>query len=223
MRPKRTIAEWITVARVSGGVRHLFVEGATDARLLQHLSSHPTKTDIRTADEVDCNTDDGNSFFGGHKLRLIKLASESVVASCVSNILCFVDADFRILVESTAPKRNLIFTDYASLPAEAVTEKWLEHHFLKAYGYVLRPHDWNAIVDVLQNGFAARYLSSQLNRPHQAPAISKHCTITKGQLNFDKVSYVCDFFHIKKNASAMSNNSNRAYQKYVPRRYPTYL
>jgi hypothetical protein len=193
MAPRRTISEWITVARVARTVGHLFVEGATDARILIHLSGYPTSVDIRTAQEVDCETEESNSFFGGFKLRLMKLALDSSSTPNLRNLLCFVDADFGCLVESVNRAFNLVRTDYANLPSEAMTQDWLKAHLLKCYGHVLSNDDWTTIIEALRDSFIARYLSAQSNRPRPIPLLSNHCDVAKGCVNFDRYGYMSEF------------------------------
>ena len=194
MAPRRTISEWITVARVSRAVGHLFVEGSTDARILTHLSGYPTSVDIRTAGEVDYETEDGNSFFGGFKLRLTKLALESSLATSLDNLLCFVDADFACLVESVDRPSTLVRTDYANLPSEAMTQNWLKAHLLMCYGYVLSNDGWTTIVEALRDGFVARYISAQSDRPRPVPPLSDYCGVAKGCISFDRRKYLLEFF-----------------------------
>jgi hypothetical protein len=193
----RTVDEWITVARISRSVKHLFVEGETDARLLSHLFGYPSDIDIRTAREVDKSSLPAHPMRSGFKLRLIELASTASVQS-TSNIACFIDADFDRLVSNLKYPDNILLTEYANLPVCTLTYDWLQSFFIKAYGFVLTDDIWKFSISTLNYSFVARFISAKQDKPRGSPELSDYIRHSKGGWYFEKLLYTAHFFGLDK-------------------------
>lgn len=194
MKPGRTIAEWLTIARVSKGTGHVFVEGPSDARILTHLSGYPSKVDIRTGADIDCHTSDGTPLCGGFKLRLLKLAVAAANKNSIDNVKCLGDRDFGTLASLTSCPSHFHQTDFANLPSTTFTQEWLKAFLLKGFGYLLTDAKWLAIQDCLRDSFFARYISATSDEPAKAPEVSTYISIKSEMIFFDRQKYVSDFF-----------------------------
>lgn len=192
---KRTIPEWVTVARVSRGTGHLFLEGRSDANLLAQAFGYPDNVDFRTADEVDVEGDDGSSLWGGFKLRLIKLGVEAASMQ-VPNLVCLIDADFSIFVTLMCRKENIVQTEYANIPVFTLSFVWLRAFLIKAYGFKLDDLYWEFMCTTLKFAFLSRYLMACSNPPSGAPALSEFVAVKERKPVFDKNGYVRRYFKV---------------------------
>ena len=196
MAPKRTPEEWATVVRISGpAVKHLFLEGNSDARIIASLLGYPAPCDVRSGDEIDDDLADATPFFGGNKLRLIKVAAAVEPWAC-PNVVCLIDADFAPFVEWHKRLIALRATDFANLPVTTLTEEWLRSFLLRSFGYVMSVATWKEICVALVTGFVARYLSAQSDEPRGAPDLGGACQIKEGELTFDADAYLQKFFGV---------------------------
>lgn len=191
---KRTIGEWITVARISRDVAHIFFEGPSDARVIAHASGYPPGIDFRSADEVESEEGQSkNPLISGNKLRLIVLAKKSSVNNC-DNIRCFVDGDFSLLVSHLLKSSCLFETEYANLPASTLTFRWLQGFMLKGYGFAIDENWWKFLCYTLKFAFVARFISACSQNPKKAPCASDFVVIDKGKLDFNENKYLSSYF-----------------------------
>lgn len=193
--PKRTIAEWITVAKLSRNVGHIFFEGESDARILRSLLESPENVDFRTASEVDGAGLESHPFWGGFKLRLMILAFDAAKASS-GNLRCFVDSDFSSLVSHLYRSDNLFETKYANLPASTLTFKWLESLLSKAYGFALNDGIWDFFCKTVKFCFCSRFLMGCADNPRAAPNLASFVRFEKGKFCFDAREYVRKYFQV---------------------------
>ncbi len=194
--PKRTIAEWLTVAKISRETGHLFFEGASDARVVRDFFQYPPNVDFRTADEVESDGTSDHPLCGGHKRRLIELAVACAEGSS-SNILCYVDGDFAALISLIYRRGNIIETGYANLPVSTLTFSWLRSFLSKSYGFILDQPTWQFICEALRYAFFARFVNATSERSNHAPALSDFISLRQGNLNFDRKSYLVQYFQVQ--------------------------
>lgn len=187
---KRTIAEWVTVSKISKGTGHLFLEGSSDANILAHLFGYPPDIDFRTASEIDDDDIGSSALWGGHKLRLIKLAR---AADGLENLRCLIDADFSFFIEHIEQLSNVIDTGCANLPATTFNYEWLKGFLAKAYGLILDTDGWLFICGALRFAFAARYVAARMEHSVSAPELSSFITCRRG-FKFDKSAYITRYF-----------------------------
>lgn len=203
---KRTIAEWVTVARISQGIGHLFAEGDSDARILAHAFGYPTNVDIRLAREIDVSDDESHPYWGGFKLRLIKLARSISSQKNANNMACLIDSDFSPLIAFSERYSALFQTTFANTPATTFQYHWFSGFLIKAYGITLSDENWKAVTAVLRFCFISRYLVGGLVKPNPAPDVSDYVSAKSSLIVFDYEGYVEKFFKIKKGQSISALN-----------------
>ncbi|WP_139330435.1 hypothetical protein [Sphingomonas sp. Sph1(2015)] len=191
----RTADEWVTVAKISKNIKHLFVEGESDARLLSHVYGYPDDVDLRVAREIERPDIQSHPLCGGFKLRLVDLAKSASDAN-IANLKCLVDSDFENLSPYVQRNANLFLTKYANLPVSTLQYEWTKAFLLKAYGFVLKDATWAFIVDTLHFCFVARYFSARSENPNSAPDMSKCVDYAKGLFSFNQVKYCSQFFDL---------------------------
>ncbi|GJD43842.1 hypothetical protein AFCDBAGC_1701 [Methylobacterium cerastii] len=191
---KRTVAEWVTIAKISRETGHLFFEGVSDARVIQHASGYPPNIDFRSSDQIEYDTSEGTSFLGGNKLRLVALSVASNRANC-ANIKCVIDGDFAIFTSLSDRNGCLTQTKFANLPVHSLEIGWLQGFFLKGYGYVIDSAKWDFIIQTLKFAFCARYYSANLKNPVAAPNVADHIKLQNKIAVFDNLSYLRAYFN----------------------------
>ena len=187
---KRTIAEWVTVSKISKDTGHLFFEGSSDASILAHLFGYPQNIDFRTASEIDDDDLGSSSLWGGYKFRLINLAR---AADGFGNLRCLIDADFSVFIEYMEQFSNLMTTGCSNLPATTFNYEWLKGFLAKAYGLILDMDGWSFICSVLRFAFVARYVAARIEHTVSAPDLSNFISSRKGY-KFDKSAYITRYF-----------------------------
>lgn len=196
---RRTVEEWVTIASVSKGVGHLFVEGGSDASLIAHLSGYPPNLDVRSAQHIDCDVSDGHSLWGGAKLKLLRLGEESKRRGNPNNLRCLVDSDFSSFVSYAEFLPTVLGTGYANLPCSVLTEARLNSFLLKGFGFSAPTELWQLFCTVLQRCFIARYLSARSPQPKPAPDIAGFVKYSSSTFQFDEVSYLRSYFQVNSN------------------------
>lgn len=191
---KRTVAEWITVAKISHDVGHIFFEGSTDARIIAHASGYPSGIDFRSADEIDEEEGQSrSSLLSGNKMRLVVLASRASIGKR-DNIRCLIDSDFAIFVSHLYRSDCLFETEFANLPASTLTFKWLQGFMLKGYGITIDNNAWDFFCSVLKFAFVARFISSCSDKPRSAPSVSEFIVVKRDSVVFDNTGYIKAYF-----------------------------
>lgn len=193
MAVKRTVDEWITVARVSRGSAHIFFEGPTDARVMAHAAGYPESIDFRSADEIEQDPTGASSLWGGKKMILMILSSRASAVP-ITNICCLIDSDFDFLISNIGRNANLIRTEFANLPVCSFTFEWLKAFLIKAYGEVLDDHMWKFICSTLKFAFVSRYIMACREHPNPAPAISDFVAFKGGIPSFSNEAYLSRYF-----------------------------
>lgn len=197
----RTVDEWATVAKISKGIKHLFVEGETDARLLAHIYGYPEDVDLRTAREVEDESSSSHPLCGGFKLRLVALSKAA--SSCeVGNLKCLVDTDFESVFPFIDINGAIFLTKFANLPVSTLHFEWLKSHLLKGYGFTLTDKIWEFVLGTLKFAFAARFISTRNQNPKTAPDLVKFVSVEKGEWIFDKMRYTAQIFGLHQNNAA---------------------
>lgn len=194
--PKRTIDEWLTVARVNGAIRTLFTEGPSDARLIAVAAGYPVDADVRSADEIELHNPATTPFLGSNRVRVTELAKAAKSRNETNNVRCLVDADFECYVSDIVVSERLLRTDYANLVVGCLTEGWLRDFFLRGWGVTLGAADWERAVDCLVFAFHARYLAAATDIGMPAPAVSEFMARDGGTITFDSVRYLSRYFGV---------------------------
>lgn len=194
---KRTIAEWITVAKISKETGHLFLEGASDASIIAHASGYPANIDFRTASEIDDDAEGSTALCGGNKLRLTKLAQAATTYGNIENLRCLVDSDFECFVENFDRSEAVFFTGCSNLPSLSLNFDCLRGFMMKGFGFLLDQDCWKFICKTLRFAFVARYIAACAERPNSAPNLADFVSSRK-RLEFDRASYISRYFPGKK-------------------------
>ncbi len=179
--PKRTVAEWVTIANMNAS-KTIFLEGVTDSRLLETASDFVEHTDFRSADEISAEVE-SCPLSGGHKQKVISLAKEISAKSQFDNMRFLVDGDFANLVSIIDRSANLIETDYANLVSGCISRKWLNEVCFSTFGAKISPQIWQSLNDALSFCFLSRFFVAANNLGFRAPSPGKHIEI-KNDLPF---------------------------------------
>ncbi len=196
MLPKRTVSEWLTIARIAKDVKHLFVEGASDARVLAHAFGYPLNIDFRTADEIEFEIPHSHPLWGGNKLRLMELAF-SIDSSKTANMRSFVDSDFAPLVSYFVRSNSVIQSKSANLPSSTLSFNWMQGFLIKGYGCLLDNKKWEFLCYALKFCFVCRFLAAVQVRPRAVPCASDFVSLKKRELVFDALGYTGKTFDLK--------------------------
>lgn len=193
--PSRTVEEWATVARISRSVRHLFVEGESDARLLTHVYGYRDDVDLRLANEICESEIPSHPLCGGMKLRLVQLGVQANSAN-TENLKVLVDTDFETLKSYMTYNESTFLTSFANLPVSTFTFEWFKGFLIKSYGLILNQQTWQFINNTLKFAFAARFKSAVSPSPRAAPELGRYIALSNREWKFDEQLYVAHFFEL---------------------------
>lgn len=141
--------------RVYPEIRTIFVEGATDRRLLVAFIGDVDKTDVKTSDDVEGRD---KSVFASHGNRgkLISLAN-LVELNAISNCKLLIDRDYFEFLSDIFRCHCLAYTDNANLIAGYIHCDFIKSFLMRGFGSEFTKDNWRDMVDDLQFSFCLRF------------------------------------------------------------------
>jgi hypothetical protein len=203
--PKRTIEEWLTVARIVRSQRIVFVEGKSDAAALFLASGLPEYTDFRTADEIE-HDPATTAFVGGNKKRVCDLLLElrefnhgKPIEDRVENLKGLVDRDYECIAgEQHVQVDDFLYaTQFANLFAGAVTFETVREPVYAGHGLLISEGVWTAAIEALRFCFAARYHNAREQLERSAPNAADYVVRREDGIGFEVLPYLQAYFGVQ--------------------------
>lgn len=169
MAPRRDAQEHITVARLYPDVKHVYVEGRTDARYIVVSAGHPKSCDVHPIEDVDFDLDDEqpSPFLSGCRGKVVALGQAFQGKLKSDNARFLVDKDHEDEHPIIPYDPAIVITDFSNFFVGELDFEWVRDSMYLAIGAAISLDFWSRIISSCLFLFAYRSVKqSQFPRAH---------------------------------------------------------
>lgn len=160
MAPRRDAREHLTAAMLYPQIKHVYVEGRTDARYIRASAAYPENCDVHAVEDVELELleEERSPFLSGNRLRVALLAELFTGRLKGDNGRFLVDKDHEDTHPSLPDSPILVVTDYANLFSGELRYEWVRDAVLVGFGAEITEALWASLVEGCRFMFAFRAL-----------------------------------------------------------------
>jgi hypothetical protein len=197
--PRRAIEEWVALFEVIPEIKHIFVEGETDRRILKaHLRGlQRGNVDVRLVDEADipASNHPPSPFCSGNRARLIIFASavSERIKPGTDNVRFLIDQDCDLVLPIARTSSLIRVTDFANFLICFAQFDAIRYVVESVYGKALPQEQYEKVIKAAQFLFALRILRYSMHPEAEHIDPEPSFTLVHDKLQFDREDFLRRF------------------------------